>query len=201
MKSKILLLTLLFAFAVSGPAQEKGKVGLLFKTGALNSVGVSYKLSGTMTLRASFGFDTYDSKTEYQYQILEEVSHDRDEYNASLGLFFDLVKKKDLTLYSGIEAGISYYTTESILSEHYAAGGITLFPAYEEKSETNGYNGNIILGIQHKIGKRFAIFGEIGFGFNKDHRDDRALADGKLICDKTTQWNLSRSGIGVVFYL
>jgi len=201
MKSNVLLVVLMLVLAASGLAQEKGNIGLLFKTGGINSVGASYELSDTMTLRASLGLSASSSETEIQYLFLEKNSHDMNEYNVSLGLFFDLVKKKDLTLYSGVEVGYAYSNYEYKISPQYAAAGIILYPESQGKDKANGYTGNILLGVHHKIGKKFAVFGEIGFGVLKRKTKELSMENVLKITDETTQWNLKRSGIGVVFYL
>lgn len=201
MKSNVLLVVLMFVLAISGMAQEKGNVGLLFKTGSVNSVGALYNVSNTTMLRASFGFNSYSSDTEIQYGVLQKITQDTNEYNVSLGLLVDLMRKKDLTLYGGIEAGYAYSLTESNSSPQIVAGGITISQGADEKSKANGYTGNILLGVYHKIGKKFAVFGEIGFGLLKSETKDSSSNAGLKYSNETTRWNLSRSGIGLVFYL
>jgi len=50
------------------------------------------------------------------------------------------------------------------------------------------------------LGKRFAIFGEIGLGFEKTEANNKS--DGISIYDaEYTNWNLKRSGIGIIFFL
>lgn len=205
MKSTIqlfLLVLLGLMFSVSGFAGEKEGLGLLFKTGPVKSVGVSYELSDFTTLRATFGFDSYTAETEIHHLYVTKYDTDSTGYDVSLGLLFSLIKKNNLTLYAGFEAGLHSKNREERVSPYETAGGVT--PYYEEYTETkeiNGYSGNLILGVRHKLGKRIAIFGEFGFGFQRRHRDDRNLAEGSLSSAKTTQWDLKRSGIGVVFYL
>lgn len=204
MKSTIKLFLpalIIFMFSVSAAAGEKEGLGLLFKTGSLNSVGASYNVSDTTTLRASFGLSVTSSETETQYAVLQKVSQDTNSYNVSLGLLVDLMKKKDLTLYGGIEVGYVYSITESNASPQTVAGGITISQGYEEKNKTNGYTGNLLLGVHHKIGKKFAVFGEIGFGVLNRKRKNSSLNTGLKHTNELTRWDLSRSGIGLVFYL
>lgn len=201
MKSKALLVVLLFLLATAGLAQEKGDVGFLFKAGSIKSAGVSYELSETMTLRASLGLSTYSSETEIQYLSFEKRLRDMDEYNVSLGLFFDLVQKKDLSLYSGVEVGYAYSSTEYTVSPENANSGLIISPISEGRNKGNAYSGNLILGVRQKIGKNIAVFGEIGFGVLKRETRDTSLEGILRYTSETNRWNLSRSGIGVFFYL
>ncbi len=181
MKSKVLLLTLLFLLAVSGSAQEKGTFGLLFKASAANSVGASYELSDSLSLRASLGFDSYkiESMVYTPYTYDSSTKHNR--YNASLGLFLYFLKKKDMALYGGLEAGYTHYKQYDI-------------------NDHDGYQGDVILGVRHKIGKNLAVFGELGLGFTSSKWDESGFG-GTILQQESTRWNLKRSGIGLVFYL
>ena len=201
MKSKVLLVVLLFLLAAAGLAQEKGDVGFLFKAGGIKSAGVSYELSETMTLRASLGLSTYSSETEIQYLFYEKRLRDMDEYNVSLGLFFELVEKKDLSLYSGVEVGYAYSSTEYTVSPENANSGLIVSLSSEGRNKGNAYSGNLILGVRQKIGKKIAVFGEIGFGVLKRETRDTSIEGILRHTSETNRWNLSRSGIGVVFYL
>lgn len=181
MKSKVLLVVLVFVLAVTGTAQEKGTFGLLFKTGAINSVGASYELSGSLSIRASLGFDSYRTESITRFSSTMEAANKQNNYNASLGLFLNFLEKKDLALYGGLEFGYDYYKQN-------------------EYEDYEGYLGNAILGVRHKIGKHLAVFGELGLGFARTQMDDLQF-DGVMYQQKSTQWTLKRSGVGLVFYL
>jgi|EndMetStandDraft_3_1072993.scaffolds.fasta_scaffold27154_2 hypothetical protein len=56
------------------------------------------------------------------------------------------------------------------------------------------YGGSGSFGAQYGLGKRFALFGELGFEF--DHRTTDSPTAGKI---SGNNWGL-RSGVGVVFY-
>lgn len=181
MKSNVLLVVLMLVLAASGTAQEKGTLGLLFKTGGVNSVGASYELSDTLAIRASLGFDSYKAESEIYLPYSLEATNKQNSYNASLGLFLNFLEKKDLTLYGGLEFGYTYYKQNEI-------------------EDYDGYQGDAILGVRHKIGKHLAVFGELGLGFTSTKMDDIRY-DGTMFQQESTRWNLKRSGIGIVFYL
>ena len=62
-------------------------------------------------------------------------------------------------------------------------------------SGSDNYGGSGSFGAQYGLGKRFALFGELGFGYERGTSD----TTGSLNTVKGSSWGL-RSGVGVVFY-
>lgn len=190
MKKKFLLCSLIILFVGFGFSQETGKIGFLFKTGSTSGVGLSWNLTESLTLRPSFGFQTQKVDEEsngYQFDDSPKSSS----YNTSLGLFYHFLKKDSFTAYTGLEFGYLYHKRDgrSCSSEI----------CYTITEKTNGFSGNLILGLQYNLNKHLAVFGEFGLGYQRT-KSDLEIMDTKNET-KNTYWDLSRSGFGIILYL
>jgi len=203
MRSKIGLFLLVFTASVFGFAGEKENVGLLFKTGAASNVGAVFQLSERFSLRTTLGFSTQDAAVETTSLFQGSYTQEMKNYTAALGLFYHFREKEKLSLYSGLEFGYSHTVVDSSDKISYQIiDGVVIFDpvATQERDKRHGYTGNVILGVKYRLGKRFAIFGEIGLGFEKSEANNKS--DGISIYNaEYTDWNLKRSGIGIIFFL
>ena len=204
MRSKIVLFVLLFTVTFFGLAGEKDKnVGLLFKTGSINNVGAVFQVSNRVSLRATLGFSTHDAATETTSLLQNSYTQEMKKYNAALGLFYHFREKENLSLYSGLEIGYDYDIVDTSNKATYQIidGSIIFDPvAVRNRNKRHGCAGNVILGVKYRLGKRLAIFGEIGFGFDKTGANNKT--DGISTYDaEYTDWNLRRSGVGIIFFL
>jgi len=203
MRLKISLFLLMFTVSVFGFAGEKENVGLLFKTGAASNVGAVFQLSERFSLRTTLGFSTQDATVETTSLFQGSYTQDTKNYTAALGFFYHFREKEKLSLYSGLEIGYNHTVVDSLDKISYQIiDGVVIFDpvATQERDKRHGYTGNVILGVKYRLGKRFALFGEIGFGIEKSKMNNKS--DGTTIYDaEYTDWNLKRSGIGIIFFL
>jgi hypothetical protein len=185
MKQKLLLFSVLIISVSLGFSQEMGKFGFFFKAGSSSNVGLAINLSDQLTLRPSIGFYTIKEKWE------TGDSDENDGYSLDLGLFYHYFKRNHFTAYSGLEIGYIYQTQDMVGSN----------PSNSETfQKSHGYRGNLILGFQYNFNKHVAVFGEIGFGFQRENTD---IERENIIVNscKYTSWRLDRSGFGIVLYL
>ena len=190
MKKKFLLGALVILFVGFGFSQDTGKIGFLFKTGSTSSVGLSWNVSKTLTLRPSFGFQSEKvEEVSNGYQI--EGSPKNSSYNTSLGLFYHFLQKESFTAYTGLELGYLYQKIEGRLCSSEICYTVT--------EKVHGFIGSLILGLQYNLNKHLAVFGEVGLGYQHT-KADLEFIDAKNET-KNTYWDLSRSGFGIILYL
>jgi len=191
MKKKVLLCSFMILFVLVCFSQEKGQVGFLFKTGTLNSVGMTFNLSNRVALRPSIGFST--ARIDIEDETLVNDPQKSDNYNASLGILYDFLKKENLSVYSGLEFGYSHSKIESNVCSSFICSLVS--------RKMNGFTGDVILGFRYNLNKHLALFGEIGFGYERLKTDIESNLPGTTGTEKYKAWDLSRSGVGVTFYL
>ena len=196
MKKKLLLCLLVILGVSFGFSQDKGNVGFLFKSGSINSVGLSFNLSDSLTLRPSFGFSTGKDEREYDTVVggtIDTVNTTTKStyYSVNLGLFYHFLKKNHLSAYTGLDVGYSHEKNDGEI----CVAGVCGF----ENVKSRGYNGNIIMGLQYNLNKHLAVFGEVGFGFRQYKIDNDE--DFMPVYFKSTNWSLGRSGFGIILYL
>jgi long-subunit fatty acid transport protein len=202
MSKKILLCLFLVVFSVAGFAGENGKFGLLFKADSIYSVGASFQLSKRLSLRPTFGFNNSTRDYNDAPELFNDFSTDNKNYTAALGLFYHFLEKKDLSIYGGIEFGYTYGKSKLTAPYYSYVNGEHVLNDEEIRNETfKGTTGNLILGVSHKIGKKVALFGEIGFGYIKNKYEGGGIDSFYEYTSEDTIWNLNRSGIGIIFYL
>ena len=67
-------------------------------------------------------------------------------------------------------------------------------PTTDASGNSWGLLGSV--GAQHKLGTRFSVFGEVGFGYSRS-----TLGAGSLVIAEATASTLgTRSGVGVILY-
>ena len=203
MSKKILLCMFLVVFSIAGFAGENGKFGLLFQADSIYSIGASFQLSQRLSLRPTFGFNNSTRDYEDAPELFSDYSTDNKNYRAALGLFYHFLEKKDISIYGGIEFGYNYGKSKlSAPFDTYVNGEYVFDENTEIKTETfDGIAGNLIFGVSHKIGKKIALFGEIGFGYIKNKYEGKGNDSFYEYTSEDTYWSLNRSGIGIIFYL
>lgn len=192
MKQKLLLFSFWILCMSFVFPQETGKFGFFFKVGSSNSVGLNFNISDRVTLRPSFGFQTF--KREYESPNASDSNGHS--YSVDLGLFYHFLKKDRFTAYSGLEVGYTYQKQEieivGISDDMFAV------------RKTRGYRGNVIFGLQYNFNKHLAVFGEVAFGFLKEKVGDLDMPQYMQIISYPSEsiiWELSRSGFGIILYL
>jgi len=179
------LLILLVGFGFS-QTQDSGKFGFSFKSGPSNDIGLYFKISDNISFRPSLGFTS--SKAEEDSGEPDKTT----QYSANLGIFYHFLKKNNFHMYSGLEVA---YVHQKLTANSLNSQNDSL---YERK--TNGYSGDIILGLQYYFNKHLAIFGEVAFGYLKQEADYHSTYVSEITSTETS-WNLSRSGFGIILFI
>jgi hypothetical protein len=193
MKKQLLLSMILVLCVCVGLSQAEGTVGFLFKSGSISSVGMSFDLSKRLTLRPSFGFRSSTTETLTDYLGGSDITRTHNLYNLNLGLFYHFLKKKDLSVYTGLELG---YSHEKVENESCLYGVCATLA-----DDFDGYNGNLILGLRYKLNKHLAIFGEMSLGYQRYEGTDAIQGQNFDLEVKYNYWDLGRSGFGIILYL
>lgn len=190
MRKTIFILLLAVTLCGMSFGHDGGKLGLLFKGGSQNSVGVSLAVSPRMNIRTTAGFEM--STSDHTDEELE-----RNNFNVGFGIFVDVLKRKEWAVYTGVEVAYHHQNQEMYMANY--VGGTYESVFYER--EDDGISGDLVLGVRHKIGKRLALYGEINLGYRKYESDFAAEGISSSDSMEQSSFGLSRSGFGLIFYL
>ena len=161
-------------------AQDTPKTGIVIAYPA--AVGILWHASDKVAIRPEFNVSGVSSKLQNP-----QGSSDTSGWAVGFGLsaLFYLHEQDSLRTY--FVPRFEYTHTSSSVSNTLTNTGGT-----DVGSDT--YGGSGAFGAQYGLGKRFALFGELGFAF--EHRTADASTAGAITVNS---WGL-RSGVGVVFY-
>lgn len=172
------LACLLGGALASANAQERGRVGVTM--GYPASIGILWHVSDRVALRPEFSFSKTDSTSEGIVDATTDFS--------SLGtgvsaLFFSSITDN---LRTYVAPRFSYTRT-------HGEGDVT-------ESTTTSYSMAGMFGAHYLLGSRFAVFGELGFGYTR--QDSTAITTIVSEIRTTSHGNGvgTRTGIGVVLY-
>lgn len=187
MRKTILVMLLVVSFCMVSFGDEGGKIGILFKSGSQQSIGVSLALFPRVNIRTTVGFR------------LISTAHSGEDLKTNLfrvgaGIMFDVLKRDDWAIYTGVEFAYVHQSQDQYVV--FYTGGIPENVLYERNED--GFSSDLLLGVRHKIGKRVALYGELSLGYSKSELD---FDSGDMSQRTQSEFNLKRSGIGVVFYL
>ncbi|MCP4221552.1 MAG: outer membrane beta-barrel protein [bacterium] len=185
-KSKMILIGILLTlFTLSGMAEDTSKFGFHFKASELGNVGVTYKLSEKLEIRAGLGFSFTSANHQGGDNYLGEINQDINSTEVSIGLFQNVLTKSKLTLYAGLEGGLVSQKEEAVYSDY----------SWENTKYTyHGFHVSGVFGIRHKLTRHLSVFGEFCLGYN-------SLDAGSDLNYTSHSWNLKRSGFGIILYI
>ena len=178
-RSLILLVTCFLGGAVRADAQAHGRLGVTM--GYPAAIGILWHVSDRVALRPEFSFSQSDSSSE------SIVSATTDFWSLGTGisaLFFSPVSDN---LRTYVAPRFSYVRT-------HGEGDVT-------KSTTTSYSIAGMFGGQYSLGRRFAAFGEVGFGYSRQ----TGTATSTVVSTEVRTTNRgnsvgTRTGVGVVLY-
>jgi hypothetical protein len=185
-----------FVIAALSFAQEKGQFGFIMRVDPSPRIGMTYHISGKLSLRPYFGFSkvTETSDVAIDPEIFPPLpgetgtrEEDTSRISFGLGLLYSVYSVKDFTAYTGINFG--YVSENSDVSFSWRDDDI--------KNKGEILSGNIMFGLQANVMKNLSLFGEVGFGYSHGDFDHDNNVDLK---SKQKRWGLANSGIGLAFY-
>jgi hypothetical protein len=177
----MLTLSLLLAAAGTASAQDAKKVGITM--GYPTSVGVLWHVSDKVAIRPELSFGGGTAETTGS-----GISVSSDNFTVTTGVsaLFYLHTDDKLRTYVTPRFTYSHASTTSDSSS------ITNFSA-EQTGNATGVQG--LFGAQYGLGNRFAVFGELGFGFaHTTQKSSSSPTKGT-----SDSWG-TRSAVGIVFY-
>jgi hypothetical protein len=193
----VVLSVALFTCSVAG-AQEKGDIGL---TLGYPSVGLVWHVSDSFALRPEVSASLRSGNgTRTSDSGVVSPSGTSDSWGLAFGLsgLFYLRQWEGVRAYLVPRFAYSRSTTTGT-----STGGTVLSTSDNTSSD---YNVAGSLGLQHSIGRRFSVFGEVGLAYSRQMSSltavgtvsgSSAVSSGS---DTTTHALGSRSSIGAVFY-
>lgn len=171
----VAFVAILFGSSTPAFAQDKGKVGLTM--GYPSSVGILFHVTDKVAIRPEFNFAQSSSE-------LDTVIGDSESSSWILGTgvsaLFYLRAWDDTQLYVSPRFT---YTHNSTSSEVVSAAS----------SNNWGLSGSV--GAQHKLGTRFSVFGEVGFGYSRS-----TIGAGSSVVEATASGVSTRTAVGVILY-
>ena len=162
-------------------AQEAGSVGV---TMGYPSLGVLWRASDRVAIRPEFSFAGSSSESD---SSSFEVESEGWAFGTGASVLFTLSKSDNLRTYIGPRFT---YTRTSASNE---SSGFVM--TAESTTTNHGVGGAGLFGAEYSLGRRFAVFGELGLGFS---RSSTALSNSNA---KVTgfSWG-TRTGVGVIFF-
>jgi hypothetical protein len=186
MRRAIVVLGLLLGACAAANAQEAGQIGITM--GYPPSIGVVWHVSDSVAVRPEISFSRSSSDNEFSSDNTTVVT-------GVSGLFY-LSKWDQVRTYVSPRFSYGHATSDS-------GGTLGL------TSKSSNYNVVGSFGAQYTPHKRFAVFGETGFGYSRSTSSSTyeipSLAlEGLLPTRPTTTSTVtgfsSRTGVGVIFY-
>ena len=175
------------AAASTAVAQDQGKVGITM--GYPASIGVLWRVSDKVAIRPELSIA--GSSSESTGTSFETES---DSWNFATGasVLFYLHKYDQLRTY--FSPRISY----SRISSTSESSGFTTSTSTTTGDSVGGAG---LFGAEYSLGRKFAVFGEVGFGFNHTTTQgiSSVLPSTTLGKQSGNSWG-SRAGVGVIFF-
>ena len=173
-------LAIVLGIPVTTHAQDAPKTGIVMAYPT--SVGILWHASDKVALRPEFSISGVSS-------TLTSAQNTTDTSGVGFGVGISAL------FYVHKDDNLRTYIVPRFVYSHSSTSTSTSigFDVPDVGSDT--YGGSGAFGAQYGLGKRFAVFGELGFEF--DHRTTDPSASGGKLTGST--WGL-RSGVGVIFY-
>lgn len=177
----LVLAALIGVFGASTAHAQERKVGVTM--GYPASVGILWHVTPTIAIRPEFAF-AHSSSENNSSSLHSESSATN--VGTGVSVLFYLKKYDSLRTYFSPRLTYAHTSGESELSS------IT-----NSTSETTGDSTSLTgsFGAQYSLGDRFAVFGEVGFGYSHTSTES-STSTIKLTGDG---WG-TRTGVGVIFY-
>lgn len=182
----VAVLVMVSGFGTPAFGQEKGKVGLTM--GYPSSVGIVYHVTDKLAIRPELNIA--QASTETNVPTLAGVTVGTTAVSSStwtigtgVSALFYVQQWDDLHLYVSPRWTYSHGSS--------SASGLAIDSALNSWSLTGS------LGAQYALGKRFGVFGEVGFGYQHSHETGGASP---IQVELTGHGVGTRTGVGVILY-
>jgi hypothetical protein len=184
----VAVLVMVFGFSTHAFAQEKGKLGLTM--GYPSSVGIVYHVTDKLAIRPELNIA--QASTETNVPAIAGISIGTSTVTSSSwaigtgvsGLFY--VRQWD---------DLHLYVSPRWTYGHVSASGSGLTSGDDNSVNTWSLTGSI--GAQYALGKRFGVFGEVGFGYQHSHE---AGGGSPIQVEVNGHVVGTRTGAGVILY-
>ena len=166
----------------SAGAQDQGKIGITM--GFPASVGVLWRVSDKVAIRPELSISGGTSETT---STSFETESDNWTLNTGVSALFYLKKYDDLRTYFTPRFNYAHGSSTTDASGFVTNSSTT--------STLNGVGFFGAFGAEYSLGRKFAAFGEVGFGFS------HSTAKSSIFPTTTSANNWgSRAGVGVIFF-
>lgn len=166
----------------SADAQDQGKIGITMAYPA--SVGVLWRVSDKIAVRPELSIAGGESESSSE---LISTESDTWTINTGVSVLFYLKKYDDLRTYFTPRFNYAHASTDT------DATGPVINPSISTSNNGIGFSG--AFGAEYSLGRKFAVFGEVGFGFSHS-TTKTSITPSEL---SSNNWG-SRAGVGVIFY-
>ena len=166
----------------SADAQDQGKIGITMAYPA--SVGLLWRASDKIAVRPELSIAGGDSESSSDLISTESGTWT---INTGVSVLFYLKKYDDLRTYFTPRFNYAHGSTNT------DATGPIIKPSITTTINGIGFSG--AFGAEYSLGRKFAVFGEVGFGFSHS-TTKTSITPSEL---SSNNWG-SRAGVGVIFY-
>ena len=178
-RSLILLLTCVLGGVVRADAQEHGRVGVTM--GYPAAVGILWHVSDRVALRPEFSFSQADSSSE------SIIASTTDFWSVGTGI--------SALVFAPVRDNLRTYAAPRFsYARTHGEGDVT-------RSTTTSYSIAGMFGAHYSLGRHFAAFGEVGFGYSRQTGSVTGTVSSTQV-RITSRGNSvgTRTGVGVVLY-
>jgi hypothetical protein len=189
----IALLTMMLALgAVTTSAQDQQqRVGLTM--GYPASVGIIWHVTDKVAVRPDLSFlHTSNELAAPISAFAATTSSDVTTVSIGVSGLFYVGKWDALRAYLSPRFAYSRLSGSNSVTSSIGVGDV--LPAIDVSSTVSNYLVSGSFGAQYSLGRRFGVFGEVGYGYTRASDDTRALSTTRSTTTGT------RTGVGVIFY-
>lgn len=174
----ILLVCGLVGVAANVEAQEKGRVGVT--TGYPGAIGVQWHVADRIAVRPEISFSKADTSSDG----LVDATTD----------FWSVGTGVSVLFFSNVTDNLRTYVAPRFsFARTHGHGDVT-------SSTTDSYTAAGMFGAQYMLGQRFAVFGELGFGYTRQRGSATATVLTEVRTTNHGNTVATRTGIGVILY-
>jgi hypothetical protein len=191
MAFRVRMLVLAGAAFATFPCQAAAQSGTLgLSIGYPTSISVLWQPSATVGIRPEFTFNLFEAESTSVSRLgTSRVSSDTKQVGVGISALFLIYREETLSVY--VSPRYLHRRGHITIAQNLPADSFVLG---NDDRESRGYAVAGSLGARYGLGARFAVFGEVGIDYSRDHTTEPTS-------DSRVTTTGIRSGAGVVVFL
>jgi hypothetical protein len=178
MKVRLVIVLVCSLFAANADAQDKGRIGVT--TGYPGAIGVQWHVADRIAVRPDITFSKADSSSN---GIVDATTD-----------FWSLGTGVSVLFFSTVTDNLRTYVAPRFsFARTHGSGDVS-------NSTTDSYSIAGMFGAHYLLGQRFAVFGELGFGYTRQTGSATTTIVNEVRTTNHGNSVATRTGIGVILY-